>query len=230
MTDQKNKTLGPIARALPTPLRSLQEPINTLSHALGFLLAAAGLAWLLELSDGDPRKIFAFTVYMVTMMIQYAMSTALHGLRLSRWKMRQLTRLDHAAIFLFIAGAFTPVCVLANDHTAGMIAVAAIWALALAGVCLKLFWLDAPRWASTIAFQVVVVVSYFIVYPFLAEIPGQGAYWLALGGKFYLAGSLFYAFRRPNILPGIFGHHELLHFFVLAGSACHYMVMVGYAS
>jgi hemolysin III len=167
---------------------------------------------------------------MVTMMIQYAMSTALHGLRLSRWKMRQLTRLDHAAIFLFIAGAFTPVCVLANDHTAGMIAVAAIWALALAGVCLKLFWLDAPRWASTIAFQVVVVVSYFIVYPFLAEIPGQGAYWLALGGKFYLAGSLFYAFRRPNILPGIFGHHELLHFFVLAGSACHYMVMVGYAT
>ncbi len=211
-------------------LRAITEPVNTLSHAFGFFAGAAGLIWLINLSDGDLRKIVAFSVFMSTMMLQYALSAALHGLRLEKWMERQLTRMDHAAIFLFIAGAFTPICLLNSRPEAGMQSLGIIWLMAVAGVGMKLFWLDAPRWVSVLSFQMMVVIAYFIIYPFLAEIPATGAYWLALGGKFYLVGSMFFAFKRPNLIPGWLGHHELWHFFVLAGSACHFMVMLGYAS
>jgi hemolysin III len=210
--------------------KGILEPINTLSHAFGFVAAGIGLIWLLDLSDGDPVKIVAFSVYMTTMMLQYGLSAALHGIRMGKWMSRQLTRLDHAAIFLFIAGAFTPICLLNSNPAAGLQALGVIWAMAIGGVCMKLFWLDTPRWLSVFSYQIMVVIAYFAVYPFLAEIPATGAYWLALGGKFYLVGSMFYAFKRPNLIPGLLGHHELWHFFVLAGSACHYMVMLGYTS
>ena len=218
------------AGLLAKAAKAVSEPFNTYSHLLGFIAAALGLAWLLELSAGDSRKMVAFTIFMGTMLIQYAMSSALHGLRLKKSRMRLLQRLDHVAIFLFIAGLFSPLCILAADQEAGFRSLAIIWTIATLGVVLKLVWLEAPRWLSILCYQVATIVSYFAAYPFLAEVPAAGAYWLALGGKFYLVGSLFYAFRRPNFLPGIFGHHELLHVFVLAGSACHFMVMLGYTT
>jgi hemolysin III len=136
--------------------------------------------------------------------------------------------LDHMTIFILIAGTYTPICLLALDGgwRAGLLAL--IWTLALCGVVLKVLWMDAPRWLSVGIYLAMGWLAVIAASAIFRAIPPGGTAWILGGGLVYSAGALIYGLKRPNLVPGIFGFHELWHLFVMAGSACHFWVMLRY--
>ena len=212
--------------------RALREPVNALTHALGVPLALAGLLVLLLLSAGDPWRTVSFAVYGASLVMLYTASTLLHALKLEGRGMRALRIFDHAAIFVLIAGSYTPITLVtlrAISPAWGWTLFGLVWALALAGIAFKLFWIAAPRWLSTGLYLLLGWLALSAVVPLLRALSPAGLLWLAAGGLFYSVGAVIYARQRPDPLPGVFGYHELWHLFVLAGSACHFVMMLGFA-
>ena len=208
----------------------LREPINALTHFAGILLSLVGLVLLLVLSEGEPWRTASFAVYGSSLVLLYTASTLLHGLKVSPPKERMLRTLDHAAIFVLIAGSYTPITLvtLQRDSAAwGWALFGIVWGVAALGVVFKLFWLEAPRWLSTGLYLAMGWMAVFAIQPVSRSLPPGGLFWLALGGFFYSVGAVVYALKKPNLRPG-FGYHEIWHLFVLAGSASHFMMMLLY--
>src|SRR5215216_5287615 len=190
--------------------KRLREPVNGLTHAAGGLLAALGLGVLLATawSAGRIDQLVAFGVFGLSLIALYAASALYHLLPLSPSGVARLRKLDHMAIFVLIAGTYTPFCLLALGSGWGWGLLTLVWSLALCGVSLKIFWMGVPRWLS---------VALYL---------GMG--WVLAGGLVYSAGALVYGLKRPNPVPEVFGFHELWHLFVLAGSACHFWAVLRY--
>lgn len=131
-------------------------------------------------------------------------------------------------IFVLIAGTYTPVCLVVLRGPWGWSLLGTVWGLAVAGIVMKLFWMTAPRWLSTLLYILMgwLVVVAFV--PLVEALPMQGILWLSAGGFFYTLGAVIYAIKRPNLVAGVFGFHELWHLFVMAGSFCHFWVMLHY--
>jgi len=211
--------------------RFLREPVNAVTHGVGALLSVAALVVLLVLAGGEPWRTVSFAVYGVSMVALYLASTLLHAVRGSPAQLRRLRVLDHAAIFLLIAGTYTPIAlvsILSVSPAWGWALFGAAWAFAAAGVGFKLFWLDAPRWWSTVIYLAMGWMALVGIVPLVQALPAAGLAWLAAGGAFYSVGALVYARQRPDPWPGVFGYHEIWHLFVLAGSACHFLLMLLY--
>ena len=209
--------------------KRLREPINGLTHLAGGLLAAAGLVVLLA-TAGRADQLVAFGVFGLSLVALYTASTLYHLLPLSPAGIARLRRADHMAIFVLIAGTYTPFCLLALDGAwqAGLLGL--IWGLALCGILLKLLWMDAPRWLS-VALYLGMGWAALVAAPTLFRVvPPGGIAWVLAGGVVYSAGALIYGLKRPNPVPGVFGFHELWHLFVVAGSACHFWAVLHYVA
>ena len=126
------------------------------------------------------------------------------------------------------AGTYTPICVLALEGgwSAGLLGL--VWALAFCGVVIKALWLDAPRWLSVGLYLAMGWVAVVAASAIFKAVPPGGLAWILGDGLVYSAGALIYGLQRPNLIPGVFGFHELWHLFVLAGSACHFWAMLQY--
>lgn len=205
----------------------IHEPVNSLTHLGGAVAGLVGLVALAWLSRADPAKMTSMIVYGVSLVLLFTASASLHTFhgspRLNLW----LQRLDHAAIYLLIAGSYTPICynVLSGHWRWGMLGT--IWALAVAGVVYKLFFLRHTSHLST-AFYVGMGWLAVVALPKLLPALSPGALALMLlGGLFYSVGAVIFALERPN-LHRHFGFHELWHCFVLAGSLAHFLVMLVY--
>lgn len=206
----------------------IKEPVNSLSHLAGVLFSVAGLIVLILLARGRPLHIFVFSVYGASLILLYTASTLLHSLPVSPRIERSLRRFDHSAIFLLIAGTYTPVCLVTLRGVWGWSLFGIVWALAAAGILFKVFFLHAPKWLSTVLYVAMGWLALVAIVPLMLNVPPLGLVWLFSGGVFYSAGALIYGLERPNLLPGILGHHEVFHFLVLAGSACHFVFMLRY--
>lgn len=209
--------------------RHLKEPVNSLSHLLGLLLALAGGIVLIVLAVPDAWKVTGFAVYTLSAVLLFGASTLLHAIRAGPRAEYALRRFDHSAIFIYIAGCYTPLTlvVLRPERPAWAWALlGSIWLAALAGVVFKVFWFSAPRWLSTVLYVLLGWAAVVALGPLYATLGAGALFWLFAGGVFYTAGAVIYARKKPDPLPGIFGFHELWHFFVLAGSACHYLLML----
>ena len=202
-----------------------REPVNGASHLIGLLLAAAGTLLLLRLAS-DPVQLVAFVVYGVTLILLYGASTLYHTLHLAERPLRALRTLDHIAIYFLIAGTYTPVALVTLNGRFGWTILGIVWVVALAGIPFKLFFLDAPVWLSTATYLGMGYLALFAVVPIARAVSLAGLLWLVAGGLAYTVGAVIYACRRPDPFPGWFGHHEIWHLLVLAGSACHYAFMV----
>lgn len=224
-------TLNGEPRAHAALRRYIKEPINSFSHLAGVFLSVAAMVVLIALSGGDAWRIVSFAVYGFSGILLYLASTLLHAIHASeRWEY-VLRRFDHAAIFVYIAGCYTPVALvsLRPEHPVwawGLFA--GVWALALAGVIFKVFWFTAPRWLSTALYLLMGWLAVAAIGPMLSTLGLGAIIWLAAGGFFYTVGAVIYASKWPDIRPGIFGYHELWHFFVLAGTICHFLMMLLY--
>ena len=209
----------------------LREPVNALTHALGVVLGVAGLVLLLVLADGDPLRTAAAVVYGVSLIVLYLASTLLHALRVGSRALRALRIFDHAAIFVLIAGSYTPLTLVTlqeQNRTLGWSLFGVVWGLAFLGVLFKLVWIGAPRWISTGLYLLLGWLAVLAIGPLIAALPATALAWLVAGGLAYSVGAIVYASKRPDPYPRIFGYHEIWHLFVLAGSACHFVLIARY--
>jgi hemolysin III len=208
--------------------RRLREPVSGLTHLVGGLLALVALIVLLTKAAGRVDQLVAFGIFGLSLVALYGASALYHILPVSPPATARLRRLDHMTIFILIAGTYTPICVLALDGgwRAGLLGL--IWTLALCGVVIKLLWMDAPRWLSVGIYLAMGWLAVIAASAIFRAIPSGGIAWILGGGLVYSAGALIYGLKRPNLVPGIFGFHELWHLFVMAGSACHFWVMLRY--
>jgi hemolysin III len=203
----------------------IREPVNGASHLLGLLLAAAGTILLLRLARG-PGQLIAFAIYGATLILLYGASTLYHSLPLTERPLRILRQLDHIAIYFLIAGTYTPVALITLNDTLGWTLLGIVWLIALAGIPFKLFFLDAPIWLSTATYLAMGYLALVAVVPIAHATSVGGLAWLIAGGAAYTVGAVIYARQRPDPFPGRFGHHEIWHLLVLAGSGCHYAFMI----
>ncbi len=208
----------------------LREPASGLSHLMGALAGAAGLVFLVNMAllHGGPRHVVGFAIFGGTMVATYLTSALYHLLDLPPAGTRRLRRCDHAVIYLFIAGSYTPFCLLPLHGVWGWTFLVVIWAMAIAGVVMKLFWLEAPRWAVVGPYLVMGWMAVFFIVPLIRAMPAAGMAWLMAEGLFYSVGAIIYATKKPDPFPEVFGFHEIWHLFVIAGSFCHFWAVARY--
>ena len=203
----------------------IREPVNAWSHLAGLVLATIGTVTLLHLAQGTARTV-AFAVYGGSLILLYAASTIYHALPLPSHRLRPLRTLDHIAIYFLIAGTYTPVAIVTLHGGSGWLLLGAAWAIAVAGIPFKIWWLDAPIWLSTGIYLAMGYMALLAAAPLAAAVPASGLAWLVAGGLAYTVGAIIFTRERPNPFPGVFGHHEIWHMFVLAGSGCHFAFML----
>jgi hemolysin III len=199
--------------------------LRGVSHELA--AGVALFAWLaLALFAASTRALVAANVYGVSLVSLFVVSAVYHR---PTWTPRSrlfMRRLDHAAIFLLIAGTYTPMCLLLAPGT-GRVILAVVWSGAALGIVQSVFWVHAPKPLVAAAYVVLgwVVVP---VLPTLSGTLGAGAVaLLAAGGGLYTLGAVIYATRRPDPFPRVFGYHEIFHALVIAAAACHFTVVAG---
>lgn len=206
----------------------VRTPVNGWFHFAGALLAAGGLVVLVleARGRGSPRHVIGAVAFGLSAVLMFAAS-ALYHLRHKSTRERLYQRLDHAMIYLFIAGTYTPIClVVLWRHAAGPALLAFVWSLAAVGLALDLR--DRPlRRGPATALYLALGWAALPVAPVLQNYPGLGA-WLLIGGLFYTAGALLYWRQRPRRRLGVVGFHELWHLCVLAASASHFWAIRTY--
>jgi hemolysin III len=202
----------------------IREPFNTYSHAFGIVLGVAVTISLGILSGGQLHLLVAALVFGLSMVLLYTASTVYHAVYGTDTTLTILRKLDHAAIFMFIAGSYTPMLLGALPGAIQPYALAVIWALALAGVGLKVFTLATPRWLSTASYVGLGWLAVMLL-PAMKLSPWMLA-WLMAGGVVYSLG-VVYGLKRPNLWPNVVGFHGLWHVFVLGGSVCMFLAVLG---
>lgn len=201
------------------------ERFNSISHLLGALASLVGLIALIYIAvkQGDPWKIVSFSLYGSTLFLLYLSSTLYHSTR-GRFK-AVFQKLDHFAIYLLIAGSYTPLTLVTLNGAWGWSLFGIVWGLALVGILIDALSRNERRpWAMMIYLCMgwLVLVA---MYPLSQSLPLEGIIWLVIGGLFYTSGLIFYT--RDHVMRHA---HGIWHLFVLAGSASHYVVVAGYVA
>jgi hemolysin III len=206
------------------PLYTLGEEIaHAVTHGLGLVLSVAGLVTLLVIASlrGDARHIVGCAVFGATLVLLYAASTLNHGVRQGRAK-AVLQRLDRAAIYLLIAGTYTPFTLVSLPGGWGWTLLGLVWSLALLGIALQVAVPARARYASVPLQLAMGWLAVIALEPLARSVHAEGLALLVSGGVAYTLGVVFYAWRR---LPF---NHAVWHVFVMAGSACHFSCVLGY--
>lgn len=202
---------------------SIEEIANCATHGVGLALSVAGLVVLVVLAsaNGSTWHVVGGGVYGASLVILYAASTLYHGARTARSK--QFFRLlDHCGIYVLIAGTYTPFTLVTLRGGLGWTLFGAVWALALAGIFLRVTLGDRCRPFAMASYLFLGWLSVVAVRPLLEAAPVGALLWLVAGGLAYTAGVLFFAWERvPH-------NHAIWHLFVLGGSVCHYLAVVFY--
>lgn len=206
----------------------LREPVNGLTHLGAALLAIPGVALLLFLSQGDPAKQLTLLLYGLGLVLMFSSSAAYHLVQSTPRIMLRLRKFDHSAIYLMIAGTYTPVCYQYLSGTWRWGLLATIWLLAFAGIGVKLFVIKAPRWVTAGIYLVMGWLAVVAIQEILRLMPVPAIAWLLAGGIFFTLGAIIYIAKWPNLLPRVLGFHEIWHIFVILGGLSHYILMAAY--
>ena len=199
-----------------------EEVASLLTHAAGVVLSIASLAVMVVLSAGDPLKVVSAIVFGMSLVLLYMSSTLYHFFTSPSWKAR-FQALDHACIYLLIAGSYTPVTLITLRGTTGWWLFGTVWTLAIIGVLVKtLRQGKRDHWISTVLYLAMGWLVLTVLGPLFQKLPSAGVWWLIAGGFTYSAGILFYAWKR---LPF---NHAIWHLFVMGGSACHVLAVARY--
>lgn len=203
-----------------------EETANAVSHGLAFIAGLIGTPFLVHRAyvTGDAFFIAGASLFAASILFMYLTSTLYHGLPLGKAK-HTFRVLEHCAIFILIAGTYTPLLLGALNGAWGWSLFGVVWALALMGVLLKIFAQHLPIAFSTILYLVMGWVIVIAIKPLLAVMPLPGIYWLVAGGLSYTLGVAFFVF--DDHLP--FGHF-IWHLWVMVGTSCHYVAVYGYGA
>lgn len=209
---------------------TLREPMNGLTHLAGAILAALGTALMIYKTcmPLDPWRLITFSVFGASMTAMYLASSFYHLLKVDEKWIALMRRIDHIMIFIFIASTYTPICLVSIKGGWGWSLFGVVWGIALSGFFIKVFWMNAPRWLSTLIYISMGWLCVVAAYPIIKAIQTEGLVWLAIGGIAHTIGAVIYALKKPNPLPRILGFHEIFHLFVMAGTFSHFMVIYKY--
>lgn len=199
-----------------------EERANRLTHGLGAILSVVGLVFLVVAATlrGDAWHVTSSAIFGATLVLLYCASTLYHSF--SGETVRHLLRkFDHAAIFLLIAGTYTPFTLVTLRGAWGWSLFGVVWGLAVAGVVLKFWFAGRFNVISTLIYLGMGWLVIIAIKPLLAALPGAGLGWLVAGGVCYSGGTVFYLWEK---LPY---HHAIWHLFVLGGSVCHWIAIYG---
>ncbi len=201
----------------------IEEKINIISHAVGFILSIAALVFLVMHANlhGDVWHIVSFGIFGASLIILYAASTFYHSAKKPELRIR-LKIIDHSSIYVLIAGTYTPFTLVTLHGTIGWVIFGASWGLALTGIILKLFFTGKYNFISTIMYVSMGWVIVFAIKPLINNLPLEGLLWLFAGGISYTIGAILYSIKRIKF------NHAIFHMFVLIGSFCHFMSVFFY--
>lgn len=205
-------------------LFSLGEEIaHSVTHGIGAALSVAGLTLLVVLAvwNGDTYQIISFSIYGASLVILYLASTLYHGFQHPKVK-RVFKILDHASIYLLIAGTYTPFLLVSLRGKLGWTLLAVIWGMALLGVGFKALFIERFQKLSVLGYILMGWLCVVAIRELWVNIPLGGLILLAVGGVFYMVGVVFYALQKIPYM------HLVWHFFVLGGSICHYFAVLLY--
>ena len=214
---------NPPVNANPLPLNIREEIANATTHGIGVVMAIAGIIMLIIAAAlrGTAIHIVSCSVYGATLILLYLASTLYHSIPHPRIK-SVFHVVDHCAIFLLIAGSYTPFALVTLHGVAGWWLFGIVWSIALAGVILKLFLTGRFRWVSSFAYLGMGWLVVFFMRPLIDSLHPLGVFWLAAGGIAYSVGVVFYMWTNFSY------SHAIWHIFVMTGSACHYVAVFLY--
>jgi hemolysin III len=184
-----------------------------------------GFIYLIYRGWGDTTRVIAYLIYGISLVLLFSSSAAYHLTRSSDRVMLILRKLDHTAIYLLIAGSYTPMCLIFFEGfwRVGMLTI--IWSMALVGIIVKLFVIKAPRWVTAGLYLLMGWTCVMAVGEMIRTMPAGAFVWLILGGLFYTVGAVIYITRKLDFKPDVFGFHEVWHIFVILGAASHFIMI-----
>jgi hemolysin III len=206
-----------------TRYSNLEERLNVVSHAIGFLLSLLALPLLtIHASlNGTIWHIVSFTIFGISLAVLYAASTIYHHSTSDAWRIK-LNIVDHAAIYILIAGSYTPFTLVTLNGWVGWTVFGVIWGMALIGIVLKLFFTGRFDIISTAMYVLMGWMIVLVFEPLSENLVAGGWHWLLAGGIAYTVGAVIYSIRAIKL------NHAIFHFFVLIGSSCHFVSVYFY--
>jgi hemolysin III len=211
--------------AVQQPAFSGKPRLRGVSHQWAFFVSV-GLGVALVLTAPSGRATAAAAVYAACVATLFGTSALYHRINWRSTSARRwMRRLDHSAIFLLIAGSYTPFALLALDGTLADVILVVVWSGAIGGIVLKLVWIDAPKWLVALIYVLLGWVAVAATPDLVDALGVTAAGMVGLGGLLYTAGAVIYARRRPDPVPAVFGYHELFHLLVIVAAGLQYAVI-----
>lgn len=208
----------------------VKDPISALTHLIGAVVSLIGVIFLVWKSYHVATiwHTLSFSLFGLSLVLLYSASTVYHIIDKPKSLSVILRRIDHMMIFVLIAGTYTPICLVPLRDGFGLTLLTIIWSIAVAGVLMKIFWINAPSWFTASIYIVMGWIVVLAMGQIMDSLPPNGFQWLLLGGIIYTIGGIIYGLKWPNFKSKSFGFHELFHLFVMAGSLCHFVLMYHY--
>jgi hemolysin III len=201
----------------------IEEKININSHAIGFILSLAALVLLVTHASlhGNVWHIVSFSIFGASLIILYVASTCYHSAKKPKLRSR-LRIIDHASIYVLIAGTYTPFTLVTLKGSIGWVIFGITWGLALTGIILKLFFTGRYKFISTLMYVFMGWVIVFAIKPLINNLPLEGLLWLVAGGMAYTVGAILYSIKKIKF------NHAIFHVFVFIGSFSHFVAVFFY--
>ena len=209
----------------PANQLKIREPFNAFSHFAAALLALIGSCVLLVFGGSTLARVVALIIYSLSLVGLFTASGLYHSLQASPKGTEVLRKIDHAAIYLLIAGTYTPFCVIRFTDLWRWGMLATIWSLALVGIVIKVFIIRTPRWLTAGVYIIMGWLSLLAIREITLRLPPGAQCWLFAGGLLYTLGAVIYITKKGDFFPGVFGFHELWHIFVVLGAAAHFIAV-----
>lgn len=212
--------------------KHVKDPGSAITHFIGMLMAVFAAVPLIIKATHEPSPIYvvSIAIYAASLILLYAASTTYHTFDRSEKVNTILKKIDHMMISVLIAGSYTPICLLVLGGRLGIILLAIVWSIAIAGILIKAFWVYCPKWVSSVLYIGMGWTCVLAFTQLLNSMSPAAFGWLLAGGLIYTVGGIIYALKLPifNMKHKDFGSHEIFHLFVMGGSICHFVVMYAF--
>ncbi|QEE16259.1 hemolysin III family protein [Promethearchaeum syntrophicum] len=202
---------------------SQKEKFSSMSHLFGAILAILGMSILIFKSNGNIVNIIIALIYGLSTFFLFISSAIYHAQKKEENEESFWRKMDHIAIFIMIAGTYTPICFLFLEGAWRWSILLLQWILVISGIILKLLVLNTPRWVTITIYLVQGWVAIIPIYQLTQVMPLVSIILLFTGGLSYTIGAIIYKMKKPNPIPGKFGFHEIFHIWILLGAIFHYI-------
>ena len=209
--------------------KHLKDPGSAITHFIAMLMAIFSATPLLikAAHKEDPIYVISLAIFIGSMILLYTASTLYHSLDISEKVNKRLKKFDHMMISVLIAGSYTPICLITLKGPVGYTMLAIVWGIAIAGILVKAFWVNCPKWFSSVLY-IGMGWTCVIAFTKTSRYNVTRWIWMAFSRRIvYTIGGIIYALKLPlfNNKHKNFGSHEIFHLFVMGGSVCHFIVM-----